>query len=352
MAAARGRSEPGLDVLRAIAIAWMIAVHVRRLLPPTPAGGAARLALDTLARGEPWVAAAFALLAGASVVLALGAGRTLAWLAQRAAVLWLLSVGLFVAQYGLALPDLVLSSGILSALAVSTLVVGAALRAPSPRFALAVALGATLALAWALERAAVGWSGVDGGPGGAVPLLAFAILGALAATGEPLRRPRRAALGALAAAPLALGAAALGLRLTTTRTSWYPRVDTVAAFEIFSPGYFDRDAVPLAFWNHSVAGVVVLAPLLLAPLALALRGREVARTVGVLRVSALLGRHALFVYVAHLAALGVASGFGLAPRDAVEAWGAWGALLALAWAGAWGLERLAPRRAQSFSEAR
>src|SRR6185503_12436030 len=101
------------------------AVHARRLeAPRRPPAGVAELVdsfFDRMLWLEPYIAASFLFVAGFSLVLsqkhgkARGARPFVAKIARRALGLWALSVVLFVPQYGLALPDLIVSSGILSA---------------------------------------------------------------------------------------------------------------------------------------------------------------------------------------------------------------------------------------------
>jgi uncharacterized protein (TIGR03382 family) len=95
----------------------------------------------------------------------------------RALTLYVVAVLLFLSQYGFELPDAFLSPDILSAIAVALVLVGLALRGGLSAVSL---LGAfVLAVVWCLQAWGVTCSGVNAGPGGAFPVVAFSALGVL-----------------------------------------------------------------------------------------------------------------------------------------------------------------------------
>lgn len=317
--------EPAVDAYRGLAVLMMFVVHARRLEAPSNPDGAARTAaalLRWVMWAEPFIAASFLFIVGVSLVLSrerAPEGRF--WLRRllvRAGGLYGLAVALFVPQYGLALPDLVASPGILSVIALALAAVGCALVTPRPATAVALLALGVLAVTGALD--AVGWSvpGLNGGPGGAFPLVAFAAVGALVALGTRRAGPRALGVTAAAAVPLCLLVVGLGSPWTTTQLSVHPDYGgEVALTGIFS---IPAESVPLAFWNHSVAGCAGL----LLPVVAALGALELARpwlSRPPLGQVGLLGRHALAAYVGHLVVLGLLEIAGLTPRNPWQTWG-------------------------------
>lgn len=318
----------GFDALRGLAVIAMFAVHVRRLQAPRHATLADRV-LEALGAGEPLISATFVALAGYSLVLG---EPSWARVARRAVVLYALGVGLFVLQYGLAWPDVLLSPGVLSVIAVGIVLTRAALAARSPSAALGALGAALVGVTQLLEARGLGVSGLLAGPGGALPLVACATSGALVA-----RLTSRPAVAGLCVASLALSALALATRApwTTSWPSWHPRVSgATAALALLHPqALLAAPRVAVWFWNHSAVGVLGLA----APLTALLLGARA------LRVSldplALLGRHALAAYVGHLVLLGLIDVAGLGPGSAGASWALVAVLAAVFSSLAFGLER-------------
>ncbi len=300
--------------MRGALVVAMFCVHAYRMQAAALPRGALEQALEAAFRGlmrwEPGIAAGFLFVSGWSA--ALRPARSLGALARRFAELYLLAIVLFLGQYGPAWRELLLSPGILSVLAWATVLLTVAERRRHVALAHALLASLAVALAALLDAQGGSWVGLNAGAGGAVPLLAFASLGAL--QHHLTRRARRLlSLAGLALAALTL---ALGLPLTTTQWSSLPRVDgLVAVTALLHPSRWS--ALPLervAFWNHSLAGVAALA----GPwLALAWLAERLARPLSARRGLALLGRHALLAYVAHLGLLGALAALGVSPRSAV-----------------------------------
>jgi hypothetical protein len=333
-----------VDLERALYVIAMFVVHVARLVPlPVAAaererGSLARAALDACLDAEPLIAAGFLGLVGTSVVLRQqGLARTgapsdpLPW--RRAASLYAIAIALFALQYGLAWPDLVLAPGVLSAIAWALLITYVAERSRAPAWAQAGVFTAVLAVAFALEGSGRTVSGLNGGPGGAVPLVAFAAWGALVTRGVVRWGERRRALVLLGALLLSVGLGLAQLPWTTLETSTYPDYGGETAALGMLRGA-PVGAEPITFWNHSVVGTLgLLGPLLavrvLATRLTALRAHA-ARIVASRRVPppsaevrpgvlVQLGRHALFAYVGHLLGLGLVSASGAGPASAAAA---------------------------------
>lgn len=330
-----GRSEPGLDLYRGLVVVMMFVVHTRRLQPAADA-----TALEQLLRffmwTEPYVAASFLFIAGVSLALSHGrAGSTFLRKAlTRSLGLYALAVVLFVPQYGVELPDLIASPGILSAIALSLAATSLALASLRPDSALAVvALAVLVATAW-LDGRGVSVPGLTAGPGGAFPLVAVAAIGAWAWRAGRPGLVTVMVLGAVGSVALL----ASGARWTTEHVSLY-RVHTgqLALLELDKAS----PRVAATFWNHSALGALAL----LLPIGATL---AVAQSVGrrlTLAPLALLGRHALAVYVVHLGLLGVADLTGLTPKSPAQTWLAIATVTVGCLGSAWLLElRTAGRR--------
>lgn len=329
----------------------MFVVHARRLQPSlTRTGtGPAEASLEFFMNIEPFVASSFLFVAGYSLVLSRRrATEPRAWfrrMLRRAAGLYAISVGLFVLQYGVDLPDLLLSSGILSVIAVAIVVIAAALRGPNAALPLVGVSVLTLGVTAALESTRSAVSGLNAGPGGAFPLLAHAALGALAAEWV-IRHGRRAPwIVAAATLPLTAAAIALDARWTGEFVSHYRALDgRVAVLSLFDPAFATAPREAITFWNHSTWGALALVMPLFASLALALEVPQRAADVRPLAPALLVGRHALLAYVAHLCVLGLLDVSGLAPPGSVATWLLIIGLCALSVIIAWAVERWPLRR--------
>lgn len=340
------RSEPGLDIYRGLAVLLMFAVHAYRLEPGQAVRGAGERALAALSWAEPYIAASFLFVVGMSLVLSrehtsAAPRRWLVRLGRRALGLYALSLLLFITHYGFELPDLLVSSGILSAIALAIIVTGACLAVGRSALWLAgasiVVVGAT---AW-LDRAHVTVPGMNGGPGGAFPLLAFSCWGALAC--QAYRRRGARALGALAAGGAVVCVAVLASRApwTTLQTSHYAdHGGEVALLDLAKSGA--RAVEPVVFWNHSAVGALGLAfPLLATAWLLVASGARLSALRALFPLE-LVGRHALGAYVMHLGLLGVLDLAGAVPPDAAWTWALISGLFALAVLLSMMLERHAP----------
>jgi hypothetical protein len=297
----------------------MFAVHVRRLEPlhPLQTGWVHCLdrAFGWLLTAEPFVSAAFVFIVGYSLVLsrarATVAAEWLAHLSRRALGLYLLSVGLFFLEHGPEWPDLWASSGILAVIAASILAVGGLLCSPRPLAWLAGLLGTVVSTEMLLEHVDRTVSGLNGGPGGAVPLLAFAAMGAIVAHVPRNGRP----IGLLILATLGLLWFSAAEPWVSTRSSLYQDFGgDLAVARLFRPASALR--VTVRFWNHTAWGTAGL----VAPILLALWGLGVMPAAWVaarpVRPLVLVGRHALVAYVGHLCVIGLGTLLGIVPPHA------------------------------------
>ena len=333
------RSEPGVDVFRAVVVVMMFAVHVRRLQSHHGSGFGDRL-LSALMWAEPFIAAAFLMLVGVSLVLSWRRTQDdRSWLRRmlvRALGLYAISVALFVLQYGWALPDLLLSSGILSAIALAICVTSAVLRTRAKAVWLGLLAALSPAMAWLLELKGLHFSGLNAGPGGVVPIIGFAFWGALVMLWGR-QRPVMLWVGGVA---MALTAFAYFSRQpwSLTLASHYDDFGgELAALGLI--GLAQPEGVKTTlFWNHSAVGFLGLSLPLWIGLALAIMARQ--WTTGRIWLGVhWIGRHALAAYVAHLLLLGLLDAVSFGPKNAVQAWLIVGALVVFAALfGAW-LER-------------
>lgn len=295
----------------------MFAVHTRRLQGHAEANLADRVlrwCLDV----EPYIAASFLFIAGHSLILARRAGALdLGKLLRRAFVLYALAMLLFVPQYGVAFPDLVFSPGILSAIAVSVVVVGTLVKSDAPDLAFAAVAGVVLLVTHWLDAPGRSVSGLDAGPGGVFPLLAFTCFGAMVARLGAKHGPRALAMVVVLSLPLFLYVWRSHAPWTTTELSRHPAHSGQLALGTL----FTRvQTVEVPFWNHSALGALGLAFPLAASLGFFVGLPKSITGTRWLAPLRLLGRHALGAYVGHLGVLGVLDLAGLGPTSARGTW--------------------------------
>jgi uncharacterized membrane protein len=312
----KSRTEPGIDAWRAVVVVLMFVVHARRLQIGRGAALAERF-LDGCMWIEPYIAASFLFIAGISLVLSREKARG-GWfrkILQRALALAVLSVALFVPQYGVELPDLIASSGILSAIALALVATAAALESARPNAALAAVTAVVLLVTLGLDRSGVAVSGLNAGPGGAFPLVAFASFGALCAHAYRRAGKRGTWAVAFASVPPLVLVLASRARWTTEQASYYhSHAGDLALGSLLSS---NASRVPGWFWNHSALGAIGLGlPLALSFVAFLALGPLIG-AVHSLRPLLLLGRHALAAYVLHLGLLGLLDLSGWLPPSGV-----------------------------------
>jgi uncharacterized membrane protein len=305
----------------------MFVVHASRIekarVPPAGFAELCDRAISALRWAEPFIAASFLFIAGFSLVLSkarFGDGGTRKWCAKvlgRALGLYLLSVALFVPQYGVGLPDLLVSSGVLSAIALSIALIGVALASSWPVLTLSAIGLCVLAVTAALDRGGGTVPGLNAGPGGAFPLVAFAAFGALVARAVQLRGLR--SLGFVLAIALPVTGAALlsGEPWLTERTSHYAGASASSVLGSLLRGEPLGPKIAVAFWNHSAIGALGLLFPLCASLWAALAAQRAIERAPIGAPLLLLGRHALFAYVLHLGLLGAIDALGLSPSGPV-----------------------------------
>ncbi len=300
----------------------MFVVHASRIervrVPPSGLAELCDRLVWAFRWAEPFIAAAFLFIAGYSLVLSQRGRARRDWVTKilrRTALLYALSVVLFVPQYGISFPDLVLSSGILSAIALAIAMVGLGLATERPAMALVVTAFLVLAATAVLDVSGATVSGLNAGPGGAFPLVAFTAVGALAARSIHARGPRALGWLCLGSLPLTLAVWAAGLPWLTERSSLYPGGSALSVLGALLRGEGSGAALPVAFWNHSAAGFVGLLAPLGVSLFMVLAAQRVLPGLRLFAPVLLLGRNALLAYVVHLALLGLLDALELAPQS-------------------------------------
>lgn len=281
-----------MDAYRGVAVLGMIAAHTTRVVPLS--GGESGL------RGhaslfEPAISVVFLWLVGWSLERSYARASQSGtewrkWYASalvRAATLYALGMLLFVLQYGVVAPYVWASPDVLGAIAWAIVVLGPLL--PLGVWGLIGGTVATLALTALLGALGVHVSGVNAGPGAALPLVGSACAGAchgLTGRQRPANDVWWAALGLMAGSlALVLPGELLDLHRLRAGAPW--------------------------FWNHTVKGMLVYGGGVVVVAAAFARMRCTSRVWAPL---ALLGRHALVAYVGHLLVLGVADRWlGLPP---------------------------------------
>ncbi len=327
---------------------------------------------------EPVIPATFLALSGYAVTLANARGL-LSFRAsgRRALELWAIAAGLFLVGYGVRLPDLVLCPGILAMIGFSSLVVLACVRTKSPIAALAVVLGAHLVLYTTLDRLEVHVLAYNWGNESLGQNLAYALVGAIVGqlhvrrASAPAWRPVDfvafvpivCAMGYVVWSMPAEGPPATSKNDPLTDTVWNSlfygapgRGWLVRKMEGRHLGHQIEQLmghqVPryvLRFWVSRPPLVAVLCGLVAIAMGLRpLWDRVMARAGDALRPIEVLGKHALFVYAAHLVLIGplmiVLGARHMAPAATI-AWfaGLAAAMIALAYA----LERRNTRKASA-----
>jgi hypothetical protein len=270
-------------------------------------------------RGVAYVAGSFLFIAGFSLVLAhrdtssRGPYLWLRGVLRRAGWLYLLSLLLFLPEHGVELPDMLASSGILSVIAVAVVVTATALVAPRPQIVLALVCFAVLGGTWLLERQGWNVSGMNGGPGGAIPLIAFSAFGALAAKLYLKHGTRALFATAAVASPVFLIALAQDAPWLALYPSVYQDHGGLAIAHWLGMTSPARDIVQRVFWNPSAMGALGLVFPVVTTTAVVLAWQTTLAKSWPSRPLLLLGRHALLVFVAHYGLLGLVDLAGLRP---------------------------------------
>jgi hypothetical protein len=308
----------------------MMAAHTARLVPFDARPSWARVVLLY----EPLIPSLFLLLVGLSLSRSReaarargeGAGPWYARQARRAAGLWAISAVFFVAEYGVRIPDALVAGGILAIIAYAILGIGALLLLSRP----ALFIGAIL-LAGCVTFVRVDAAGNAVFPlntGGApfLPMTLFALAGALLGrfrSDEPRGRRLMWALAGIGAAIAAWLITRHGAEALFTKP--FGRSD--AGRDLPASLLPARDALHVGFYDLKpvlAAACLGLQLSLLAVLGILL-GKIPER---VARFAFAPGRHALAVYVGHLAFLAaLVTIFGEQPLTAGSATWVWAGLI-------------------------
>jgi hypothetical protein len=308
----------------------MMAAHTSRLIPFDARPSWARLVLLF----EPLIPSLFLLLVGLSLSRSFEAARmrgeaSRAWYtrqARRAAGLWAISVLFFVAEYGVRIPDALLGGGILAVIAYAILGIGALMLLPRASLLIGAAFVAGCAtFAW-MDATGRALFPLNTGGAPILPMTLFALAGALLGR---LRSGRRAAMWILAVIG---GGVAIWL---ITRhgaealfTKPFGRSD--AGRDLPASILPRREALHVGFYDLKpvlATACLGLQLSLLAVLGILLRNFPER----IARFAFAPGRHALAIYVGHLAFLAaVVTIFGEQPLTAVSGTWVWVGLI-LVW---------------------
>lgn len=322
----------GLNLFRAFAVILMILAHAARLqnnmsaLSVSPAQATAfdRIFLFVLTI-EPMISAMFLFIAGFSLVLSHAHRQQNAkqWLRHnlhRALQLYAISVVFFLADQGVQWPDALVSSGVLSVIAVAIMVAASCLVTSNAWQLLALLSVAGLSLTAVLEHTRLDIPGINAGAGGLLPLVVIAWFGTL--TGIARQRWPQVGLQAMLVGSLLVSLFALSVDYPwvtrpTTSVHLYPgdRIQSVIFSLQDAVGLYNGtvELRSIAFWNHSSIFPLRALPLLVLMLMafiLAFRHTQHATIKFFNRI----GRQALNVYVLHLLLLAVFEVSGLKPN--------------------------------------
>jgi len=184
----------GLNIFRAFAVFLMIIAHSSRVqvnLASFLNGSQSPSFLESLLlfnlEIEPIISAMFLFIAGFSLTLSLQKKFALdsqwraLWIKAisiKAAILYFISILFFIGEKGIQFPEIVVSSGILSIIALGIVTTALSLITSKPAITLGANIFLTLGLTYGLEANHITIAGLNAGPGGAFPLISFCFFGA------------------------------------------------------------------------------------------------------------------------------------------------------------------------------
>lgn len=335
----------GLNVFRAVAVIMMIIAHSIRvqsnfsyLLKHPDKQSFWDQSLLFFIQIEPIISAQFLFISGFSLTLSLSKAlkststinkqQWLFSLPPKLILLYIVSVLFFIGDNGIQLPDLFVSSGILSIIAISMALTAGMLISPKPIMTLALAITAVTLTAFMLEQSKSSVIGLNAGAGGAIPLISMTFIGAI--IGVLYQRFHNNGLFAAAAVGSFIGVLSM--------ISKYPwTIDVKSEFLLFHGdpvtsvlhslqhalglGDIQPAKVKAHFWNHSsiflfrVSGGLTL---ILVAFMLIFENRK--NTSKITSVLNRVGKHALFVYIFHLVLLGILEVTSIKPTTGWQTW--------------------------------
>ncbi|OUR87074.1 hypothetical protein A9Q81_26790 [Gammaproteobacteria bacterium 42_54_T18] len=334
----------GLNIFRAVAVIMMIIAHSIRiqgnftfLLKHPDKQTFWDQCLLFFIQVEPIISAQFLFISGFSLTLSLSKvlkttpiskRRWLFSLSPKLILLYLVSVIFFIGDNGIQLPDLFVSSGILSIIAISMALTGSMLITPKPIITLTLAIAVVTMTAFVLEQSKTSIIGLNAGAGGAIPLISMTFIGAI--IGILYQRFHNNGLFAAAAVGCFIGLLSI--------TSQYPwTVDVKSEFLLFygdpvtavlhsiqhalGIGDLQPTNVKAHFWNHSSiflfrtsGGLTFILVVFMLAFANSSNSSKVTRVLNNV------GKYALFVYIFHLVLLGVLEVTGIKPTTGWQTW--------------------------------
>lgn len=310
----------GIDALRGLAIILMFITHGGRLYNGKHDDGILNQILNFFSSIEPFTSSLFLFLVGVGLFLShqntkLSYGQWLKKTLVKAGQLYLIGVIFFFMEYGPQFPEMLLSPNILSVIAFSIIAVSLSLSYPI----LLLGTGLSIAtISYMFEGAAT--PGINTGPGGAFPLMLFTFLGYLTYQFSQTKNSLYTWL-------LATGIISWFYPFSPLEhwTYTYPSiydyfVTGQTALDFFQNGGFIDGYSKTGFWSHSVISVLRL----LIPLSLCLwvcmKSNEFINSSKIGQNLALLGRHALGLYILHLIIIAALYTGGFKPQSALIDW--------------------------------
>jgi len=308
------RSSPGIDIHRGIAVILMFLAHAWRMQSSSTSANPflwIDRTLRELDRGVAYVAASFLFLAGYSLVLARNSSTQSNFcfflgILRRSGWLYLIAILMFIAEHGTDLPDLAASPGILSMIAVALVITSAGILCPRPILALASISITVVTATFILESLGYAVSGLNSGPGGAIPLIAYSTLGAICAILQMGQRTRSLMVIAAASFPVFIFALLSSSSWLALYPSTYSYHGGLAIASLLGFGANHSGHIVRVFWNPSTIGTIGLVfPVLLTTTVLVSLER-IPLMLRLCRPVLKLGRHSLLAFLAHYALLGSA----------------------------------------------
>jgi len=328
----------GLNIFRAVAVIMMIIAHSIRIqanfssLVKHPENATfLDQCLLFFIQIEPIISAQFLFISGFSLTLSFykSSLHKQDWLLQlpsKLVLLYLISVVFFIGDNGIQLPDLFVSSGILSIIALSMAITACLLVTSKPLTWLSLSVLSILILAYYFEQSKIVITGLNGGAGGAIPLISMTLIGSV--MGIIFQRDNTNGLIAATAVGCFIGLIFL--------SSSYPWTFDVRGYFLLFKGdpvtsvlhsvqhaFGDDTHLPIkarvAFWNHSSAFPLRVTgglTLVLLAFILCFKNYENSAT----RTLNMIGKHGLLIYVFHLILLGIIEVSGIKPVTGWQTW--------------------------------
>jgi peptidoglycan/LPS O-acetylase OafA/YrhL len=303
------RRDLALDALRTLAVLGMMATHTTRMIPLAARWEVNRWAMLL----EPIIPALFLALVGASIglsrvsVIEKGADAIRVWnrrQIRRAVLLWLVGIVFYLCEDGFHWPDAVFAPGILGTIGYAILLLTALFALPKPWVGLAVIWAAGCAAYLYLDAHGLSVFWFTSGNSPMLPLLLFALMGALSSELGKIPSRYRYPLRYLAFAVGFMGSTWLFYRFGADALFSKPfgRSDATRWLVTQTAGMPVTKAI--GYYNLRPVLSLLVACLILATYSFLSWAEFLLRPVS--KWLLILGRHSLGVYILHLSLLALA----------------------------------------------